>query len=257
MAIHSWLRNLLGWKKQDGASGRPARLDYDAEYQRYRKKGMSALAALEFTEAIEALGRAALFRPNKSEVHFNLGQALQGAGKIEAARQAYVRALNVNPASAQVRRVLLSLPPLPPGRNEFQINKLVHAPDLELGFWVLEVKTGGFGAVYIVEEWPGGLPPFNDGGKFVDAERSALKTLQARFLWSDEDRERFERECLNWIMLDRHPNIVQARSLVKVEGFPCLWLEYCPHSLSEFLRHGPLSVDAALRLSFQFCDGML
>src|SRR5438105_1608176 len=58
-------------------------------------------------------------------------------------------------------------------------------------------------------------------------------------------------------MLDRHPNIVQARSLVKVEGFSCLWLEYCPHNLGDLLRSGPLSVEAALRLSFQFCDGML
>ncbi len=193
-------------------------MDYEAEYQGYRDKGLRALAQSKLADAIEALGRAALFHPNDSEAHFNLGQALQSAGKIEAARQAYVRALNVNPASSEVRRVLLSLPPLPPGRNEFPINQLVHAPELELAFWVLEVKKGGFGAVYVVEEWPGGLPAFNEHGQFVDADRSALKTLQARFLWSDEDRERFERECLHWIMLDRHPNIIQARAVVEVEG---------------------------------------
>ncbi len=232
-------------------------MDYEAEYQGYRDKGLRALAQSKLADAIEALGRAALFHPNDSEAHFNLGQALQSAGKIEAARQAYVRALNVNPASSEVRRVLLSLPPLPPGRNEFPINQLVHAPELELAFWVLEVKKGGFGAVYVVEEWPGGLPAFNEHGQFVDADRSALKTLQARFLWSDEDRERFERECLHWIMLDRHPNIIQARAVVEVEGFPCLWLEYCPYNLGDLLRSGPLSVDAALWLSLQFCDGML
>src|SRR5260370_27665063 len=58
-------------------------------------------------------------------------------------------------------------------------------------------------------------------------------------------------------MLDRHPNIVQARTLVEIEGFPCLWLEYCPSNLGDLLRSGPLSIDAALRLSLQFCDGML
>ncbi|MBI3670180.1 MAG: tetratricopeptide repeat protein [Acidobacteria bacterium] len=217
---------------------------------------MSALAASRHTEAIEALGRAALFHPNDAEAHFNFGHALQTAGKIEAARQAYIRALNLDPQSSKVRRVLLSLPPLPPGRDEFRINELVHAPDLELAFWVLDVKKGGFGAIYVVEEWPGGLPAITEGGE-SDGEPSALKALQARYLWSDEDRGRFERECLHWIMLDRHPNVVQARALIVVEGFPCLWLEYCPHNLGDLLRSGPLSVDSALHLSFQFCDGML
>ncbi|HXU21927.1 MAG TPA: protein kinase [Verrucomicrobiae bacterium] len=227
------------------------------EYRRYRDEGKNALSASRYTEAIEAFGHAALFHPNDPEAQFNLGKAFQSAGKIEAARQAYIRALDVNPGFSEVRRVLLSLPPLPPGRSEFPINQLVHAPDLELAFWVLEVRKGGFGAVYVVEEWPGGLPPFDERGKFVDEERSALKTLQARFLWSDEDRDRFERECLHWIMLDRHPNIVHARAVVKIEGFPCLWLEYCAHNLGDVLRAGPLSLDTALRLSFQFCDGML
>ena len=110
-------------------------------------------------------------------------------------------------------------------------------------FFVLEAKKGGFGAVYIVEDWK-------------SHERSAFKTFQASYLWSDEDRKRFEREAVNWIMLDRHPNIVGAKGLFVIEGFPCLWLEYLPHNLADLLQAGPLSPKSGLELSFQFCDGM-
>src|SRR6184192_414430 len=109
MSAPNWLKNLLGsGKLWQGSAGRSSRRDYEREYQKYRQKGRDALAASRNTEAIEAFGRAALFHAKDSEAHFNLGQALQSAGRIEAARQAYVRALNVNPASPEVRRVLLS-----------------------------------------------------------------------------------------------------------------------------------------------------
>ena len=49
--------------------------------------------------------------------------------------------------------------------------------------WIIrEVRKGGLGVVYVVE----------------DAERTvtyALKTFQARYLWQDADRNRFEREA--------------------------------------------------------------
>jgi len=149
------------------------------------------------------------------------------------------------PKSSKLRDALIALPPLPPGRSDFQLNQTLHLPDLFLGFYVLDIKKGSFGAVYIVEDLLS-----------LSSERSALKTFQSRYLWSDEDRKRFEREALHWIMLDRHPNIVNAETLLVIEGFPCLWLEYLPHSLAELLQNGPLSPKTALELSFQFCDGM-
>jgi tetratricopeptide (TPR) repeat protein len=242
----NWLRNLLGWKKLRSwkiRAGSRSGLDYEAEYRIYREKGLRALTHDRVTEAIEALGRAALFGSNHPEAHFDLGRALSLAGKIEAARQAYLRALNSDPNSPEVRRALLALPPLPPGRAEFKVNQLLQVPEVGSCFFVLEAKKGGFGAVYIVEDW-------------MSHERSAFKTFQASYLWSDEDRKRFEREAVNWIMLDRHPNIVSAQTLFVIEGFPCLWLEYLPHNLGDLLQGGALSPKSALELSFQFCDGM-
>jgi serine/threonine protein kinase len=242
-----WLRNLVRRGKAyfpDGHARTPSGVDYEAEYRKYREKGLRALAQKRISEAIEALGHAALFHANDPEAHFGLGRAFVLAGKIEAARQSYLRALNLNPGLPEVRAALLALPPIPPGRDEFQLNQLLQLPELQSWFFVEEVKKGGFGAVYIVEDCR------------TPHERSAFKTFQASYLWSDEDRKRFDREAVNWIMLDRHPNIVSAQALFVIEGFPCLWLEYLPHNLADLLQAGPLSPQSALDLSFQFCDGM-
>ncbi|MGB6498063.1 MAG: tetratricopeptide repeat protein [Candidatus Acidiferrum sp.] len=246
MSILGWLRHRVRDKRTDPAASRtraPSAINYEAEYRRYREKGLRALAQKGISEAIEALGRAALFHANDPEAHFALGRAFVLAGKIEAARQAFLRALNLNPNAPEVRRALLALPPLAQGRAELRIDQLLQVPELRSCFFVLEAKKGGFGVVYIVEDC-------------LSHERSAFKTFQSSYLWSDEDRKRFEREAVNWIMLDRHPNIVSAQTLIVIEGFPCLWLEYLPHNLADLLQAGPLSPKSALELSFQFCDGM-
>jgi Flp pilus assembly protein TadD len=137
MSKLGWLRRLVRWGKARSLDGRArtvADLDYEAEYRRYREKGLRALAHEEVTDAIEALGRAALFGSNVPAAHFHLGRALILAGKIEAARRAYLRALNLNPNSPEVRHALLALPPVPPGRAEFQLNQLLQVPELQSCF---------------------------------------------------------------------------------------------------------------------------
>jgi serine/threonine protein kinase len=218
-------------------------LNYEAEYRGYREKGLTAFGQRKFTEAIEALGRAVLFRPGDPEAHFNLGRALSAAGKIEAARQAYLRASNIDPNSPEVRFALLALPPLPPERQDFQVKQALHVDGTATSFVVLEVKKGGFGTVYIVVS--------AKSRKFY-----ALKTFQSKFLWSDEDRQRFEREALTWIQLDRHPNVVSAQCLVRIEGVPCLLLEYVPENLAAVLRERRLPPKLAMEWALQLCDGM-
>lgn len=240
MSKFGWLKQLV---RPDRRARTPSGVDYEAEYRKYRDEGLRALAQERISEAIEALGHAALFHANDPEAHFAFGRAFVLAGKIEAARQSFLRALNLNPGLPEVRAALLALPPIPPGRDEFQLNQLLQVPELKSCFFILEAKKGGFGAVYIVEDW-------------LDQEQSAFKTFQASYLWSDDDRKRFEREAVNWIMLDRHPNIVSAKGLFAIEGFPCLWLEYLPHNLADLLQGGPLTPKSGLELSFQFCDGM-
>jgi serine/threonine protein kinase len=108
---------------------------------------------------------------------------------------------------------------------------------------ILEIKKGGFGIVYIAEDERG--------------IKKAIKTFQARLLWSNADRERFSREALTWVMLDRHPNIVTLEYITDIEGFQCLVLELIAGGdLAGLLEKGPLSVEKALELALQFCDGM-
>ena len=131
-----------------------------------------------------------------------------------------------------------------PGRGDFQVGQVLRSSTTGRTFEVLGMKKGGFGAVYVVREEN-------------YAELCVLKTFQARYLWSDEDRERFEREAITWVMLDRHPNIVTAHCVERVEGFPCLLLEYVSGGdLAHHLRGGPLSLERALELALHFCDGM-
>ena len=244
MSKPTWLRNLLDLKNAlpwGGQPGTRSKLEYEAEYRRYREKGLTAFGQGKFTAAIEALVRAALFHPGDPEAHFNLGRALYAAGKIEAARQVYLRALVLNPHHSEVRSALLALPPLPPGREDFQVKQLLHIDGTS--FEVLEVKKGGFGTVYVV-------------ASAKSRKLYALKTFQSRFLWSDEDRKRFEREALTWMQLDRHPNVVIAHSLVKIEGFLCLWLEFVPENLADVLRERRLPPKLAMEWALQLCDGM-
>lgn len=109
---------------------------------------------------------------------------------------------------------------------------------------VKEVRKGGLGIVYVVEDVPRTVT-------------YALKTLQAHYLWSEADLDRFEREALVWVSLRPHPNVVSALWMERIEGLPCLVLEYIPDGdLEHKLENGPLGVEAALPLAFQLCDGL-
>src|ERR1700680_759835 len=75
MSKPNWLRNLLDWRELGGWKGRAGRrynLDYEAEYRKYREKGLRALAQKRVSEAIEALVHAALFHANDPDAHFAL-----------------------------------------------------------------------------------------------------------------------------------------------------------------------------------------
>jgi tetratricopeptide (TPR) repeat protein len=109
---------------------------------------------------------------------------------------------------------------------------------------VKEVRKGGRGIVYIVEDVP-------------QTVTYALKTYQASYFPTDADRDRFEREALVWVSLRPHPNVVSALWIERIEGLPCLVLEYIPDGdLEHKLKKGPLKVEAALPLAFQLCDGL-
>jgi len=152
--------------------------------------------------------------------------------------------MHIDASSAEARAALAALPPSPPAREDFEVGQTLRSSTGTREYKVLEVKKGGFGAVYVARSERSGIT-------------YALKTFQARYLWSDADRERFEREAVTWVMLERHPHIVAAHWAERIEGFPCLVLEYVPGGdLGQLLGRGPLPLQRALELGLQFCDGM-
>jgi serine/threonine protein kinase len=85
----------------------------------------------------------------------------------------------------------------------------------------------------------------------------AFKTFNTRYLWSDEDRARFEREAATWVRLDPHPNVVTARKIEKIEGLPCLVMDYIDGGdLGFLLDTNRLTIAGALKCALQICDGM-
>lgn len=213
-----------------------------ARYSESRQRGLERLAAGHISEALDALARAVHLRPDLFEAHFDMGRAFQRAGKIEAARHEFLLAQRLDNSDGRAAAALADLPPAPPTRQDFQIGQILKG-NLHGRIKVVDVKKGGFGVVYIVED---------DQGKY-----HALKSFQARFLWSDEDRKRFEREALTWIRLDSHPNIVTLYGIEWIEGFPCLALEYLPGGdLQMLIGQGPLEPAHALKFAVQICDGL-
>ncbi|MFD2396331.1 protein kinase [Prauserella oleivorans] len=206
-------------------------------------RGRALLAGGGIDEAIEVFGRAARLAPAWPDVHCDLARALRAAGRTESARAAYRRALDLDETHRTALNGLRTLPPEPPGRANFAVGQRLHSA--RDGTWtVREVKQGGFGVVYLVERAGG-------------AGMRAVKTFDARLLWSDEDRHRFEREAATWLALDPHPHVVTAHWLEHLEGFPCLVMDHAAGGdLGGRLRAGPLEPRDALRLGLQFCDGM-
>jgi eukaryotic-like serine/threonine-protein kinase len=217
--------------------------DLETEYSELKQKGLEELSAGRTVIAIKLLTRALALRPWLSEAHLMIGRAFEVAGKFESARLAYQQSYALDPSCAEAASALSALPPPPPVRKEFFKGQTLRSALTGQSFRVLHVKEGGFSAVCIVK----------DAANLT----FALKTLKSRFLWNEANQYRFERESLTWIELGRHPNIVPALWMERIEGSPCLVLEYTSsYNLAELLRIGPLPLEHALNLALQFCDGM-
>lgn len=217
--------------------------DSETEYFGLRQKGLEELAAGRTVIAMRLLKHALALRPWLPDAHLMVGKAFEAQGKFESARLAYQQAYALDTSCIEATKAVSVLPPPPPVRKEFCKGQTLRSALTGQVFRVLNIKEGGFGAVYIVKD--------STNLTF------ALKTLKSKFLWSEENQSRFEREALTWIKLERHPNIVHALWMERIEGFPCLVLEYgSSQNLADLLRSGPLPSERALSFALQFCDGM-
>ncbi len=115
------------------------------------------------------------------------------------------------------------------------------------------IGKGGFGVVYLV---------YSHYHKNV----YALKTFHDEYLYNEQLQERFKKEALLWISMDRHPYIVRAHRVDITADIPksrlFIVMEYIVpdehglNSLDLYLRHQPLDLAQSLRWSIQFCYGI-
>jgi tetratricopeptide (TPR) repeat protein len=113
---------------------------------------------------------------------------------------------------------------------------------------VYKILRGGMGIVYVVYD-------------LEERRIYAAKTFQEEiFIRNPESAELFEREALSWIRLDSHPNVARAHAVERIEGKVFLFLDYISGGdLSTWIDTPRLTKDLpqVLRLSLQFCDGMV
>jgi serine/threonine protein kinase len=132
---------------------------------------------------------------------------------------------------------------------------------------VLKIAVGSrIGEQYEVRRVLGGEGKSGMGVVYVCYDHSAqqlyaLKTFQDKYLYSDHIKESFRHEALAWVLLDAHPNIVQAVSVEALDNRLFIVLEYIEPDESgrNTLAHymcSPISPVQAVEWAIQFCDGM-
>ena len=206
--------------------------------------GADALNLRHFEEALQHFASGFTSSEHLVQAQIGIGMALEGLGKIEAARFAYQHALKISPESADAVAHLAGLPPAPSITCEWIVGQqLTSDISCDWQYKVKEIKRGGFGIVYIVSD--------REGDPLV------LKTMQGQFDWHEEDRCRFEREIVTWLRLGNHPRIVRAITLDRVEGRPVLVMEYLPGgSVAEQITNCPVNLETALKHGLDICTGM-
>lgn len=106
------------------------------------------------------------------------------------------------------------------------------------------IQSGGMGEVYIVSHKKSPLI-------------FAAKTFKKEFFSKPELIDRFIHEANIWVGLSKHINIVQALNVFQIEGRPFIILEYAPYgSLEALIKNEKLSIDRALAIAIQICNGM-
>jgi serine/threonine protein kinase/Tfp pilus assembly protein PilF len=112
------------------------------------------------------------------------------------------------------------------------------------GLVIREILTGGMGIVYVLD--------FTEGDLTM-----AMKTCDLELVLPGGGLERIQTECLIWMLLPSHPNVVTAKWYELDGGLPSLGMEYVPGgNLRQRLVNGRLSLEDALRTASQVCEGM-
>jgi tetratricopeptide (TPR) repeat protein len=127
-------------------------------------------------------------------------------------------------------------------------------------YQVHEVHEGGMGVVYLCYDQlvrePIAIKTYQSFKTKRDSSGAVVRTPIERV---DLLSQLFESEALVWVQLGRHPNIVEAKYVVRFAGKPYVFLEYVPGpmgeavSLRELLRKGEVDRLVALHMVIQLC----
>ena len=135
-------------------------------------------------------------------------------------------------------------------------------------FRVERILEGGMGVVYICRILQGDELPARARLKSREPEnpppsrddpppRMALKTFHRELIWHSNVEQNFDDECLRWVALLPHPNIVKAQTVDLIGAYLHLFLEYIDDgNLREKISRGPVALEQALSVAMQFCVGM-
>ena len=115
---------------------------------------------------------------------------------------------------------------------------------------IIRVHKGAMGQVFICID--------RDSGQHI-----AAKTFQDIYMQDILQRRVFVHEAETWIRLERHPNIVQAHFVERIDGKPYLFLEAIltdnPRgpTIKDYMFTHTVNVAEVVGLGMQFCDGMI
>jgi len=116
---------------------------------------------------------------------------------------------------------------------------------------------------YLVQQiLPGGMGDVYHCLDIALNEHVAVKTFQERYVSAYNLDNLLKSEARAWIMLERHPNIVQAKSAFILDQRPYITLEWITgdekngNDLRARLRQGPLESSLAIDFAIQLCYGL-
>lgn len=145
----------------------------------------------QYQEALEYLTEAASINPSSSTIHFNRGRALEKSGQIEAAREAYQKAISLD-ANVQARtaleRLQAGLKVSQPSGNSQSTTPIKFSNQAAKSQLNFTLRNGATPQKYQIETMTGGVAAIdfdNDGWQdiyFVNgAELPAMQKSSANF----------------------------------------------------------------------------
>ncbi|MCZ7583767.1 MAG: serine/threonine protein kinase [Deltaproteobacteria bacterium] len=126
---------------------------------------------------------------------------------------------------------------------------------IENRYRVFDRKRGGMGLVFLCED----LGTRRDGRPV----RVAAKTLLPELHKTSGASDRFYNEASLWVELGKHPNILLALYVKRIDGYPFIFMEFVEGyrdrgvDLAGWIARGRLPSTVALNFGMQFCNGMM